>query len=66
MFYTNNLQHYKTVQYIFELFTSSESMIPFVDIHHYRKATKIITNPKYKEFVDKLNTKLADKANNDI
>lgn len=51
MFYQNNLQHYTTIQHLFELFTSSESIIPFADIHHYKLATKTITDPKFKEFI---------------
>lgn len=47
------------------MFTSSESIIPFADIHHYKKAIKNITDPRFKEFVDNLSNRLIDQRDND-
>lgn len=60
IFFKNNLQHYSTIQTLFDLFTSSESIIPFADIHHYKLMANKIPDPRYKEFVDKLTKRLLD------
>lgn len=48
---------------MFDLFVSSESIIPFADIHHYKMATKIIKDGRFKEFVDNLSKRLLDNHN---
>lgn len=48
---------------MFDLFVSSESIIPFADIHHYKMAIKIIKDGRFKEFVDNLSKRLLDNHN---
>jgi hypothetical protein len=54
MFFKNNLQHYKVVTEIMELFTESSSIIPFADLHHYKLATKVVRDDRFRKFVEGL------------
>jgi hypothetical protein len=65
MFFNNKLQHYAVVNDVFSLFTATSSIIPFADLHHYKLAAKSITDPRFKSFLQKLESHMTEKMAGD-